>query len=112
MEERLRLLAAFLGDTLSRARSRADSGRSWGGMVDSRGGAAMNGGTTPSPAKRPRLQDGARQELQRSGPLRAPHSHRLPCPALPSVFRKLYPVSFAVESTGGHHCCRNVLIAV
>lgn len=65
VEERLRLLAAFLGDTLSRARTRADSGRGWGGLFDSRGGGARAGGVTPSPAKRPRVQDSVRQELQR-----------------------------------------------
>lgn len=77
LEDRLRLLAALLGDMLSKARARAESGRSWAGMFDSRAVASMNGGggynrTGVSPAKRPRLVDGAKQELQQCALLRPP----------------------------------------
>jgi hypothetical protein len=64
VEDRLRLLAAFLGDVLGRARARADSGRGWSALFDARGGGGGRSGGLPA-AKRPRVEEAAKQELQR-----------------------------------------------
>lgn len=71
VEDRLRLLAAFLGDVLGRARARADSGRGWSALFDARGGGGRSGGLPA--AKRPRVEEAAKQELQRCVQL---HSRR------------------------------------
>lgn len=62
VEDRLRLLAAFLGDVLARARVRADSGRGWSSLFDARSGSGRGG--QPA-AKRARVEEAAKQELQR-----------------------------------------------
>lgn len=68
VEDRLRLLSAFLGDVLARARSRADAGRGWSGLFDGRGGGGRGASGQPA-AKRPRVEEAAKQELARCGAL-------------------------------------------
>lgn len=63
VEDRLRLLSAFLGDVLSRARARADSGRGWSSLFDQQR-SGQRGGAQPA-SKRPRVEEAAKQELQR-----------------------------------------------